>query len=125
MDNSNSVKITGMTLAVFKMQEMVKFYSQVFQIQFEELSMFDSKLYKTSLGDLDILFCPAELAQNTSTQNRHQLNFTINNLEDISKEIATLDGEIMGDVQNDGSSIRVGIKDPDKNTIELIQLLES
>ncbi len=121
MHNSATPKITGMTIAINNMSSMVNFYKHVFQANFEELAMFETTLYKTTIGGLEILFCPAELAQNTATQNRHQLNIEVENLETSLTLASNNGGEKVGEQQNDGKSLRIGIKDPDNNTLELIQ----
>lgn len=119
--NTNKVLVTGMTLAVTNMKKMVNFYQNVFGLDFEEVDMYGSKLYRSQLDSLELLFCPAALAQNTANQNRHQLNFEIESLEFTLAKISTHEGEIMGEKQEDGLFIQVGIKDPDNNSIVLKQ----
>lgn len=115
--------ISGMTIAVTQMHEMVDFYHNVLKLEFEEVNMFGATLFKAQLGAIEILFCPAELAQNTAKQNRHQLNFEIDDLAQTLTDVLKYGGQIMGDQQKDESFIQIGIKDPDNNSLVLKQKL--
>ncbi|MEP0985498.1 VOC family protein [Ekhidna sp.] len=119
----DTVKITRITLAVTEMEQMVKFYENVFQIHFEQVRMFDTILYRSSLGGLELLLCPASIAQNTAKQNRHQLNLEVDNLELALSKVKKFHGTKMGDSNQKHGQIEVGIKDPDGNSMVLIQKL--
>ncbi|WP_425392647.1 VOC family protein [Ekhidna sp.] len=121
----NKPTITGMTIAVTEMDKMVTFYSQVLQLTFEELEMYGSKLFKTRIGQIEVLFCPAEIAQNTAKQNRHQLDFEISNLNETISTVEKYHGSIMGEPTQDSNHIQVGIKDPDNNSLVIKQRLEN
>ena len=110
-------KVEGMTVAVTKMEEMLSFYSNVFEMKFEEQEMFNSKLYSSRWGDLELLFCPAELAQNKAKQNRHQFDVVVDDLEKVIKIAKKYGGKLMGEVQNEEPWKSVGIYDPDNNSI--------
>ena len=64
-------------MAITNMQKMLAFYSNVFQIEFTEKEMYGSHLYSGIWGELNLLFCPAEIAQNTAEQNRHQFDIEV------------------------------------------------
>ena len=81
--------------------------------------MNEFKLYKALLGKVEILFCPASLAQNTATQNRHQLDILVDDLQSALENVSKLGGEVMGESQKTGSFNQIGIKDPDGNSIVL------
>lgn len=117
--------MTGMTLAVDQMDKMVTFYSSVFQLDFEEVKMYGSSLYQTSLDGMEILFCPAEIAQNTATQNKHQLNFAVSNLKAALSKVEKYGGSILGEPNEKDGAMEVGIKDPDNNSIVLIESLKN
>lgn len=123
--NEQEANITGMTLAVTQMERMISFYSNVFQLNFEEVKMYGSSLYKTELGGVEILFCPADIAQNTAKQNRHQLNVVVNNLKDALSMVEQHEGSILGEPNKKDGIIEVGIKDPDNNSIVLIQKVKN
>ena len=115
-------KIEGMTIAITKMEEMLTFYENVFQIKFEEKAMFGSKLYAGVWGNLNLLFCPAKIAGNTATQNRHQFDIIVPNLQKTIEKATRFGGKTMSDIVEDDSSSSVGIYDPDNNSILFKQL---
>lgn len=119
--NDNQYQIEGMTMAITNMDEMLGFYSNVFQISFEEKDMFNTKLYAGKWGDLKLLFCPAALAQNTATQNRHQFDIIVNDLASSIELVKAKGGEIMGETAETDQELSVGIYDPDRNSITLKQ----
>lgn len=114
--------ISGLTLAITHMDAMLGFYSQVFQIQFEEEQMFGTILYSGNWGGLNLLFCPAELAGNTATENRHQFDIIVPDLSQTIAEALLHGGMQLGEISEDENTLRVGMYDPDKNTIVFKQL---
>lgn len=115
-------QIEGMTMAITNMEEMLAFYSNVFNIQFVEKKMYESKLYSSRWGGLKLLFCPAEIARNTATQNRHQFDIVVSDLQKIIELTTKHGGQLMGEVVEDESSWSVGVYDPDENSILFKQL---
>ncbi|GAB4238141.1 MAG: hypothetical protein Tsb0034_13590 [Ekhidna sp.] len=116
-----NIRISGMTLAVTDMQKMVDFYENVFSLTFKAVQMYGATLFEAQAGNVKVLFCPAEIAQNTATQNRHQLAFQVRNLENLLPTIKKYHGELMGDPTEQDGVLQVGIKDPDNNSMVLKQ----
>lgn len=115
----NQYQIEGMTIAITKMDEMLAFYSAVFQISFEEKDMFNTNLYAGKWGNLNLLFCPANIAKNTATQNRHQFDIVVSDLAIIVDLVSKNGGELMGEIAEGDNELSVGIYDPDRNSILL------
>ena len=115
-------QIEGLTIAINNMDEMLNFYSSVFGIDFELIEIFNTNLFAGEWGGMKVLFCPAELAGNTAKQNRHQFDIIVPNLNEILVKAILTGGEKMGDVEEDGQSLSVGIYDPDQNSIIFKQL---
>lgn len=112
--------IVGFTLAVYKMDEMVKFYSAVFGLEFEPKEMFGTTLYTAKWGEMNIQLCPAELAGIEATQNKHQFDIVVSDLATSINLVKANGGELMHEVQDKS----VGIYDPDKNSLVLIEKQE-
>lgn len=115
-------KIEGMTVAITNMEAMLNFYTALFNIKFTQQEMFGTKLYSGQWGELKLLFCPAEIAQNTATQNRHQFDIIVS---DIYKaiDIATKNGgKLIGEINKDNHSLSAGVYDPDQNSMTFKQL---
>jgi len=114
--------IQGITIAITNMKQMLAFYSNVFDIQFEEREMYGSKLYSGIWGGLNLLFCPAEIAQNTATQNRHQFDITVSDVQKTIELVLKYKGNTMGEISEDKTTLSIGVYDPDKNSIIFKQL---
>ena len=110
-------KITSLTMAITHMEAMLKFYSEIFNIKFEEMGMYGAKLYSGTWGQLGLLFCPAELAQNTATQNRHQFDIEVEDLDALQELVLNHGGELMGEVVEDERARSLSVYDPDNNSI--------
>lgn len=114
-------KIEGITIAVVDIAEMLNFYQNVFGIKFEELNMHNSKLYIGKWDNLNLLFCPAEIAGNSAEQNRHQLDMVVSDLKKTIKTIKAFGGFLLDKIQEDENSLSLGIYDPDQNSIQFKQ----
>lgn len=119
---ASDYQIEGMTLAVHRMDKMVQFYSNVFNIEFDAKEMFENTLYSGMWGDLKILFCPAELAGNEAQQNRHQFDIITTDLDKIIAMVTAHGGSLMGEISEDDTMRSIGIYDPDQNSIVIKQL---
>lgn len=112
-------KIEGMTIAINNMSSMLKFYKNVFRIDFTAQSEFGTQLYSGRWTNLTVLFCPAEVAQNTATQNKHQFEIVVQNLDDWILKCKNNGGETIGEITVQKKFRSIGIYDPDRNTIVL------
>ncbi|WP_422103878.1 VOC family protein [Winogradskyella sp.] len=113
--------IIGFTLAVVRMADMLEFYSRVFGIVYESFDDFGTTLYRGNWGNLDILFCPADVANNKATQNRHQLEVEVQDIHTAIALIKILKGELMGSIHETEAALSIGCYDPDRNSIVLKQ----
>ena len=109
--------IEGLTIAITHMEQMVNFYSQVFNISFEKREMYGSTLYSGEWGGLKLLFCPAEIARNTAVQNRHQFDILVSDLQSTMELAIKHGGKLMGEVVEDDNTQSIGIYDPDNNSL--------
>lgn len=98
---------------------MLTFYRNVFGVEFMERDEFGTKLYSGKWGDLNLLFCPKEIAQNKATQNKHQFDIVVKELDDWIRKCEKNGGIAIGEITNLKGYRSVGIYDPDKNTIVL------
>ncbi len=106
--------LESVTIAVVKMNDMIKFYHSVFEIDFESREMYGSTLYFGKSKDFDILLCPAELAGNTSAQNRYQFHFVVKDLDHTLKIALASGGTLINPPTDMGNGREAGIYDPDK-----------
>lgn len=116
-------QIEGLTLAITDMPKMLAFYTAVFGINFTEQEMYGSQLYAVQWGDLKVLFCPADLAENSAEQNRHQFDIVVDDLDHLLQVAKSHGGRMMSHVTEDGGFRSVGLYDPDHNSIVFKQKL--
>jgi predicted enzyme related to lactoylglutathione lyase len=112
-------KIEGLTIAINDMPKMLTFYKNVFDIKFIERDEFGSKLYSGKWADMALLFCPAEVAQNRATQNKHQFDIVVSGLDNWIRKCKDNGGVTIGEIENLKEYTSIGIYDPDRNTIVL------
>ena len=117
-------EVVGLTLAVFKMEQMLEFYRNVFEIEFTAQEMFGTTLYAGNFDHLKLLLCPAEIAGNDAQQNRHQLEIIVFDFEVILKMIVKFGGEIIGEIVEDENFKSIGIYDPDRNSMVLKEWID-
>ncbi|MEM8566626.1 MAG: VOC family protein [Bacteroidota bacterium] len=113
--------VKGITLAVREMDKMLSFYTNVFGVSFKKQQINDSTLYEGIWAGIHLLLCPAELASNTALQNRHQFDLWVSDFDAIISLCTQYGGKLMGEVQEKDGIKRVGIYDPDNNSMVIIQ----
>ena len=116
-------QLTGITIAVSKMEAMLAFYHAVFQIEFSSFAGYGSTLYQGLWEGRKLLFCPANIAKNTALQNRQQFEFLVGNLDQMLFLCTQNGGTPMGAIQIVGNEKSVGVKDPDGNSMVFKQIL--
>lgn len=109
-----------MTLATTHTAAMVAFYNSVFDANLVPVAAYGSTLYKGALAGIALLFCPNEIAGVQAEQNRHQLRFTVPDLEQVLASVRAAGGSVDADQSGDQTG-RAVVRDPDGNTIEFVQ----
>lgn len=118
------IKISKITLAITNMNEMLEFYSSVFNAKFREIDSYGTKLYSTRISGMNYLFCPNEIADVKATQNRHQFDYFIDDLKELIEKVRSANGIIQGNETLTQNYKSVSVVDPDGNTMVFIQKLE-
>lgn len=117
----NLIKLQGITIASTNIESMVGFYENVFGVIFTEQDMFGAKLYSGNWLGISLLLCPAEIAQNTATQNRHQLDILIPDFDEVISKVLKFGGSLMNDISEENGIRKAGVYDPDNNSMVLIE----
>lgn len=111
------MQLVRVTIATLDMPSMVDFYNAVFDAHLAPYSAFASTLYKGSIGPLEVLLCPNDIAGVDARQNRKQLTFSVQNLAAVEARVKSVGGRIVN--RSDDGTI-LGVSDPDGNTLEFI-----
>ncbi len=106
------VSVDKVVIAVGKPEAMAKFYTEVFGAKLQGMAMQGTTLYSGTLGNLELVLCPKEIAGIQADQNTIQLRFVVH---DVAKTMEAA-------VKAGGQKIDAGsIRDPDGNSMELIR----
>jgi len=81
--------------------------------------MAGTTLYRGVLAGIPLLLCPNEIAGVEAEQSRHQLALRVADLSSLLQHVETMGGVI--DTPAPDSLTRAVLRDPDGNTIEVIQ----
>ena len=112
-------QLTQMTLATTRTLEMVKFYNTLFGTQLQATETYGTTLYNGTLAGIPLVICPNEIAGVDAEQSRHQLTLRVADLLGLLQLVEIAGGGIHTSVAE--SIISAILRDPDGNTIEVIQ----
>lgn len=113
--------IDKITFAVGKMEEMVAFYTGMFDMKFKSFDAYESTLYTGKLGDMELLFCPKEVARVDAKINTIQPRFVVQDVENAFKTGLEKGGTAITEPQLFEGAKIASLRDPDGNSVELIQ----
>jgi predicted enzyme related to lactoylglutathione lyase len=117
------MKLNQITLAVFSMEAMVTFYRQIFGLIFRKEEMAGYTLFRAEVNGFDMLFCPAELAGNDASSNRHQLHLSVKDLAHLMEQVPKHGGSVLQEIVDHGLYREAAIRDPDQNSLVLRQTI--
>ena len=112
-------QLAQMTLATTRTLEMVKFYDTLFGTQLQATEAYGTTLYHGTLAGIPLVICPNEIAGVEAKQSRHQLTLRVADLLGLLQLVEIAGGGIH--TSGAESIISAILRDPDGNTIEVIQ----
>lgn len=118
MTGATEMRIERIVLAVERMDEMARFYDEVFGTALQ--SDAGSPFRRGTLADIPLLLCPNEIAEVVAQQNRHQLRFAVDDLDAVLGRVRATGGVVMDEGELGDSARVAGVADPDGNTYELV-----
>jgi predicted enzyme related to lactoylglutathione lyase len=121
--SGTEMKLSGITVAVNKLNQMVGFYNNVFAAGLKPFEAYGMHLYEGKLAGIKLVFCPNDAAGVRAEQNRHQFSFVVPDLEETIKAVRNSGGQQLDKVLEKEDEKVVAVLDPDSNTIELVQKL--
>jgi catechol 2,3-dioxygenase-like lactoylglutathione lyase family enzyme len=111
--------IDKITIAVDSMERMVAFYSTVLGIEFSERELFERKLYGGRFGDIELLFCPKDLAGVEANVNTIQVRFIVSDLNAAFAQGVNHGGVTISKPEMMNGQRHAALRDPDGNSLEL------
>ncbi|WP_425391593.1 VOC family protein [Ekhidna sp.] len=121
--NSSNIRVEGITIAITNEDEMVKFYQNVFNIEFKQEDAFGSTLYHGSVSSFNILLCPNKIANVNAEKNRIQFDLVVTDLNETIKVVTANGGSLLEEPKQHEQEVFGSVVDPDGNTIVLKQYL--
>lgn len=109
-----------LTLAAVDMDAMVRFYDHVLGTNLRPFPAFGTTLWRGELAGVNLLLCPNEIAGVDARQSRHQLLIAVPDLR-AAAGLATANGGSADSPQKSAGRTTLVVRDPDGNTIELIE----
>lgn len=116
--------IDRITLAVSDMDRMKQFYEAILPVKFYDQKLSNYALYIATVGGLEIILCPKELAGVRATINTIQLRFAISNVSRAFENGLAMGGTAITQPQKRGRAQHASLKDPDGNSLEIIEYFE-
>ena len=114
-----TIQLTNMTLATTRTEEMVRFYDTLFDTQFQAKEIQGATFYNGTLAGVPVLICPNEIARVEAEQSRHQLTLRVADLMSLLGQVESVGGRIESPMTE--SMTEAILRDPDGNTIEVMQ----
>lgn len=121
VDAQDHHMIDKLTFAVGAMKPMVAFYSAVLGLKFVEREMFGRTLSSARFGDIDVLFCPKDLAGVEAETNTIQLRFVVDDAALAFAQGMKFGGIAITEPAEVEGSLQASLRDPDGNSLELTQ----
>ncbi len=113
--------LTKINISVTNYEIMKEFYSKVFELKFNEVSLGEFSMATVKMDSISLTLVPIEISGVSADVNNIQLGFELSNLESILNLVEKYKGKIKDPLQVSGNSKYAGIYDPDGNTIELLE----
>ena len=114
--------LSGMTIAVHDYDAMRDFYAAVCCIEWMEVELAPGmSILRVELAGLMIQLCPASVAGVTAGDFRHQLRFVVGDLAAAIVAGEAEGGQLHGERVETETMRYAAMRDPDGNTLELIE----
>jgi predicted enzyme related to lactoylglutathione lyase len=108
-----------MSIATIHTPEMVRFYNTLFGAQLQATEVHGSTLYHGTLAGIQLIMHPDEIGGVNGEESRHQLSLRVPDLSGLLEIVEIAGGSIETPAVE--SVVSAILRDPDDNTIELIQ----
>lgn len=111
--------ISSLAIRVSNMDAMLRFYSEAFNIQFQEVNTFGIPSQFGEFNGITLKFVPIRDAEDFKNFPIHQPGFVVSDVEAVIAIALKHGGRLEGGVIRNGEGAQAAIRDPDGNTLEL------
>lgn len=115
------VRIDKVVIAVTDLDRMGTFYVEVFGAKLKDVDLGGAKLKAGTLGSLEFVLCPKEVAGVQADQNTIQLRFVVEDITRAVEAATKAGGQVIDAVRSADGAKTAAVRDPDGNSVELIE----
>ena len=115
------IHIDKITLAIEHMDLAKDFYAHTFNLTFHPVTFAKRTLFSATLGAMELLLCPKDLAGVEADVNTIQLRFVLDDVEPAYRRGLARGGTMLSDLQEVDGRKHVSMRDPEGNSLELIE----
>ena len=122
-----SASLNRVTLATSNMTAMVRFYNEVFGADLEPAPQYGATtpaFHEGKLTGINLLLCPNQVARVKAAQNRYQFRFGVVDIKATLQAVQAAGGKVNGNFTEQHNGKLIVVRDPDGNSIELIQAIK-
>ena len=111
--------ISSIAIRVHNLDAMVKFYSEAFHVQFQEVNTYGIRSQFGEIDEVTLKFVPIRDDTDFKNYPIHQLGFTVVDVEAVVALAVQYGGKQEGKLIRSNNQVQAAIRDPDGNTLEL------
>lgn len=115
-----AASLVHLTLASDHVDASVAFYRAVFDQDFVPVQVGDDTLYRGSIAGMGMVICPSAMAAVQANRSRHQLQFQVENVEQLIERSEAAGGRVHTPLMEHNGRDYAVVCDPDNNTIEFV-----
>ncbi len=114
-------KLSSLAIRVANMKDMLAFYTEAFQVQFQEVDTYGIPSQFGELNGMTLKFVPIRDQADFKGYPIHQPGFVVPDVKSVIEIAQKYGGRQEGQIIQSGGKIQAAVRDPDGNTIELYQ----
>jgi predicted enzyme related to lactoylglutathione lyase len=113
--------LSSLAIRVANMNSMMSFYSEAFQVRFQEVDTYGIKSQFGELNGITLKFVPIRDESDFKGYPIHQPGFVVPDVQAVIDIVQKYGGRQEGQTIRVDGQIQAAIRDPDGNTIELYE----
>jgi predicted enzyme related to lactoylglutathione lyase len=116
------IQLDNITLAAENLEEMVVFYSAVFDTDFKETRPVSGmKAFSGTISGIEFMLVPNSLVQINAQQGRHQMRYIVDDVEKTIETAIANGGSPLDEAGERAGKITGAAYDPDGNSLVFVQ----
>ena len=112
-------KISSIAFRVYNMEAMLAFYSEAFNIQFQEVDTYGIRSQFGEVNGITLKFVPLREGDDFKGFPVHQPGFVVSDVEAVIAIAQKHGGRQEGQTLRADGRLQAAVRDPDGNTLEL------